>query len=86
MAEKMRGTSAALLDENKKRREEPALLGSASHLYAVCTNEGSVLVSLSAEGKRSSSRSPARFEQSLLRFSGIIATEMKVDCGAGEER
>lgn len=37
------------------------------YLYAVYTNEGSVLVSL-CRGKRSSARSPARSEHSLLRF------------------
>lgn len=39
------------------KKNSPSLTG-ASHLYAVCTNEGSVLVSLYAGGKRSSPRSP----------------------------
>lgn len=51
------------------KKNSPSLTG-PSHLYAVCTNEGSVLVSLYAEGKRDRRRDRrARSEQSLLRFS-----------------
>lgn len=49
-----------------RTRKSPSRAG---RLYAVYTNEESVLVLLCAEGKRSSPRSPARSEQSLLRFS-----------------
>lgn len=65
---KMRGMSAVRFSTRTK--EELILGGHESPIcIIVCTNEGSVLVSLCAEGKRSSPRSPARSEQSLLRFS-----------------
>lgn len=56
------------LDEDrgrKKNRSRPLLAG-ASHLYAVCTNERSVLVSLCSGGKKSSPRSRRRDLNSLF--------------------